>query len=401
MNQKIPSATTWGQGFCLAAGLPPGAEFYIGPTPAQRVFRRMKTSCPSLFLLAISVMTARAQEARSGFELNATISGIAIASNGLSEEPRSGSVADAGVRSVLYPLWKISEHWAIAGAWQAVSRPYFYESFSTQGHGFQGSLLQGTLNYSRTANKRSMLFRVGELSTAFGSFLLHYDDAANPLVDLPMQYGYYYATVSSLPVAGAQLDLSGQKWDGRLQFANSSPVNPRSVFARDQYGNWAGGAGYTIRQGFRVGVSGYRGPYLDRQYRYFFPGEANPSTLPASALGLDVQWARGHWNLQGEWQRFIIPYTVLPTFREAAEFLEAKRVLHPRWYLATRLSGLNAKATGERWSLETALGFRPNTSQIIKFSYETERSSQGEYRRENTVAIQLVTTIRPLSYGWR
>jgi hypothetical protein len=177
-------------------------------------------------------------------------------------------------------------------------------------------------------------------------------------------------------------------------------VNPRSVSARDQYGNWAGGVGYTIKQGFRVGLSGYRGPYLDRQYRYFFPGEANPSTLPASA-GVDVEWARGHWNLQREWQRFVIRYKVLPIFREKAEFMEVKRVLHPRWYEATRLSGLSAKAIGDRWSLETACGFRPNTFQILKLSYEIERSSQGHYRHENTVGIQLVTSIRPFSRAWR
>jgi hypothetical protein len=345
--------------------------------------------------------SAHAQEARSGFELRATVSVEAIGSSGLTEDPREGSVGDAGFRSVLYPLWKINEHWAIYGAYQAVSRPYFFESFMTQGHGIKGSILQGTVNYSRTSRNKSLLLRIGELPTAFGSFLLHYDDEENALVDLPLQYGYYYATISSLPVAGAQLDVSGQKWDARLQFANSSPANPRSVFARDQYANWAGGVGYTVRQGFRVGFSAYRGPYLDRRFRFYFPGEAKPIDLPASALGVDVQWAHGHWNVQGEFQHFVMPYKAIPTFHEQAGFIEFRRVLHPRVYVAGRFGSLSASAGGDRQTLEAALGFRPNSSQVLKFSYEFERSSQGEYRRENTIAMQLVTSILPFSRSWK
>ena len=102
--------------------------------------------------------------------------------------------------------------------------------------------------------------RAGVLPTAFGSFLLRYDDASNPLIDMPPQYGYYYSAVTTAGLPGAQIDVTRSKVDARLQFANSSPANPRSLFARDQYGNWAGGAGYTLRQGLRVGVDAYRGP---------------------------------------------------------------------------------------------------------------------------------------------
>ncbi len=85
----------------------------------------------------------------------------------------------------------------------------------------------------------------------------------------------------------------------------------RAAFSqRDQYGNWAGGGGYTIRQGLRVGVSGYRGPYLDRKYAYYFPGEANPSKLPAHAIGIDGNWAHGHTTAFVEVQRFVMPYTL-------------------------------------------------------------------------------------------
>ena len=99
----------------------------------------------------------------------------------------------------------------------------------------------------------------------------------------------------------------------------------RAVSSRgDQYGNWAGGGGFTVRQGLRVGVSGYRGPYLDRKYAYYFPGEVNPGKLPAHAIGLDGNWAHGHTTAFVEVQRFVMPYTVIPDFRESAGYAEVK-----------------------------------------------------------------------------
>jgi hypothetical protein len=263
-----------------------------------------------------------AQEASSGFDLKATLSAEAVTSNTLTEAPRDGSPETAGFRGVAYPTWKISNNWFVTGALQLATRPYFYADFSTIGYGAKGNVLQASLNYSRVSAKGSLLLRAGQLSTAFGSFPLRYDDADNTLVDLPIEYGYYYSPVSVAGIAGAEIDASRGRWDGRAQFANSSPSNPRSLLAHDQYGNWAGGAGYTIHQGFRVGISGYRGPYLDRQSPFFFPGEANPNKTPAHALGADVSWARGHTSAQAEVQKFIFPYTAIPTFAELAAYAE-------------------------------------------------------------------------------
>ena len=45
----------------------------------------------------------------------------------------------------------------------------------------KGIVLQSTLNYSHVSHKGSILVRVGEMSTAFGSFMLRYDDTDNAL----------------------------------------------------------------------------------------------------------------------------------------------------------------------------------------------------------------------------
>ena len=351
------------------------------------------TFLPCLIYGMLSAPFLCAQEASSGLDLRATLTAQAVASNELTAAPRSGAPMTVGSRSVVYPTWKISDNWFVIGALQFTTRPYFFEELSTSGYGAKGIVLQSTLNYSRVSSKGSVLVRAGEMSTAFGSFMLRYDDADNALVDLPIQYGYYYSPVSILGVAGAQIEATRGKWDARAQFANSSPANPRSIFGHDQYGNWAGGAGYTIHQGFRVGASAYRGPYLDRHYQYFFPGEANPNTLPARALGIDVNWAHGHTSAQGEWQQFVMPYKAIPTFREWAGYGEVKRVLSPRWYVAVRNGYSSANASGKQQALETAAGFRTNRFQLIKLGYEYEHYSTGPQRNDNTLAIQFITSL--------
>jgi hypothetical protein len=357
--------------------------------------KRAATACllACLFQGAWDSSTLFAQEAQSGFDLRSTLSGQGAISNELTEPPRNGAPGAAGFRGVVYPTWKFNENWTATAALQLVTRPYFYDSFSDAGFGAKGYVLQASLNYARVSKHGSLLVRVGQLSTSFGSYLLRYDDADNPLVDLPPEYGYYYAAVSTLGLAGGQIDVARSKWDARVQFANSSPANPRSLFQHDQYGNWSGGAGYTIRQGFRVGVSAYRGPYLYRQYPYFFPGEANPSKLIAHAVGVDATWARNHTSLVVEGQRFVMPYKVIPTRLEVAAYFEAKQTLSPRWYLALRTGLTSATLSGMERNLEADAAYRPNRFQLLKFDYEIEHYDTATPHNSNTFAVQLVTTL--------
>src|SRR5437879_5160745 len=123
-----------------------------------------------------------AQEAPSGFELRGDASAGASYTHRLAEDPRDGGPLTGGFRSMLYPGWKLSEHWAISGAVQVHSRPYFSDEFYTQGYGVKADVLQANLSYSRFWTSGSVVVRLGQLSTAFGSFPARYDDAVNPLV---------------------------------------------------------------------------------------------------------------------------------------------------------------------------------------------------------------------------
>ena len=343
-------------------------------------------------LLAVGC-SAAAQESAAGVDVRATVTGQFAASSLFTQTGVDKSPASAGLRAVVYPTIKMSEHWTATAAWQLYTRPYFFDSFAQKNTGASGALLQGSLNYARVSEKGSLVIRAGILPTAFGAFLLRYDDAENPLVDLPQSYGYYYEPVSSLGVAAAQVDATHGRFDGRVQFANSSPANPRSIAARDQYGNWAGGAGVTVRQGFRIGVSGYRGPYLSRDYAFFFPGEAKPNTQIAHALGTDVQWSRGHWNVNGEFQRFVMPYALIPTYREDAAYGELRRVLTPRWYVASRIGYASATFGGTTTRYEFAAAYRPGRHELIKAGYQLNHHKTGTTANDNTFAVQFITTL--------
>jgi hypothetical protein len=349
------------------------------------------------FFLLVSA-AAYAQEADSGFELRTTLSAISSYSQELSQPPRDGSDVTGGFRAILYPTWKLSSRWTISGALQVQSRPYFEEDFGTQGYGVKGDLLQLNLGYARVwDHNRSVVVRVGQLSSAFGAFLQRYDSADNPLIGVPSAYGYYYKPVTFIGLVGAQVDATAGKLDARAQFVNSSPANRRNIFEGDQYGNWAGGLGYTIRQGFRVGGSAYYGPYLDRQYPFFFPGEANPRDLPASGYGLDVEWGSGHWNAWGELQHFDMDYRVIPTFTQNMGYVEVRRTLNPRWYGAVRVGYQRFSAAPGSQTYEFAAGFRPTAHQLLKFGYTVQQGAEYHGTRGNIAAIEFVTTFRALS----
>jgi hypothetical protein len=110
-------------------------------------------------------------------------------------------------------------------------------------------------------------------------------------------------------------------------------------------------------------------------------------------LGLDAEWERGHWNVQGELQKFVFPYTVIPTLREQAGYAEVKRVLQARWYVAARGGNTRTNVYGNVQCLEAAAGFRPDRFQLIKFDYELEDHSLGPYRYGKTLAVQVVTSL--------
>ena len=123
----------------------------------------------TLLLFGVS---AYAQEATSGFDLRATVTGQGVYSRELTETPRSGDPFLAGARVLLYPTWKLNSHWTFTASLQAYTHPFFETQFQTPGNGVKADVLQASLNYSRFWNRAAVNVRIGQLSSTFGSFLL-------------------------------------------------------------------------------------------------------------------------------------------------------------------------------------------------------------------------------------
>jgi hypothetical protein len=409
-------------------------------------------------VVAAIVLLARgtfAQEATSGFTLPVTISGVGRYA-GSAEDGYHGS---GGFRTTLSPSLQLGSHWfayAVAGAQS--DRYWTYSSNATGDHAVSFLLLQSYLGYQTEFKSATVLIKAGRLATAFGHYPLEYDDAKSPLIDpptlytanLPLRvdqipcrardivrqsygddiqfgcggssepaYGLTPATLYGLP--GAEIQISWNRMDARVQITNSSPANPQSLLSRSQFAQWAGGGGYSFPGGLRVGVSGFHGPYLSRDVEPFLPAATSLASFRASGAGLDAQWFGGVWSIEGEWQyfRFDVPgFLASPSVQGG--YVQVKRILSPRVFIAGRSNLEQPRgATDSRGfhtpqiaahqiAEEIVVGYRINRMQLLKFGVTvgeqngwTLGSSSWATERRFGLEIQMVTSLNAVSRGFR
>jgi hypothetical protein len=391
-------------------------------------------------------IVGNAQEATSSFEIPVTLAGGSMYTQRLQSKDPNQAPYSFGFRAVMSPTLRLGPHWFFYSALQVNSTPYFYyDAYSAGQRSVDFHALQAYVGYSTTVKKASLLIKAGQLSSAFGSFPLQYDDAKNPLIDQPIGYSMrvpllpdqlpcgvndllsqYYGDVwyrcggpdksesGLLPATlygliGLEAELSMGRTDARLQITNSSPANPQGLTSHSQSPQWSAGGGYTIRTGLRIGVSGFRGPYLDRALEPLFPRGKTVRDFPATGVGGDVQWSRGRWSLNGELQRFQFDspnFQVAPAVNVA--YADVKSILSTRTFVAVR-AGLETYSkvrdvlgvSATHWAdshqvYEFAFGFRPNRHQLIKTGYEWVRGGDVYGTHNNVVGIQLVTTFTAL-----
>lgn len=396
-------------------------------------------------------LRAFGQEAEAGVTLPVTITGEALYTHRLQSADANAGPLTGAFHAVFYPGFKLGPHWFVYSSLHVSSTPFYYRDSYEPDHQVETQVVQAFLGYAHNYGATSVVFKAGKLASAFGAFPLHYDDADNPLLDQPLPYSAYlklradqlpcgvndllgqpyvgsanYAcggasgdaeglmpvTLYGLP--GVEADLSTHKIDARIQLTNSSPANPQSLLSASQHGQWTVGAGYSLVQGFRVGFSAYRGPFLDHSVAGFLPAGHSVRDFPATGAGLDAQWARGHWSTTGEWQWFRFDY---PNFRHSPTssfgHAEVKAVLNPRTYLAVRAgyqrnsrvedaSGWSSESFAPNvQSYEFAVGFRPNRWQLLKIGYEWLRGEEISGSQDNVFGVQLVTSIQALSKAIR
>jgi len=401
----------------------------------------------AILLLAAIAQHAAAQDAETGIAVPITITGGVLYSHRMQgDEAGAGPLAGA-FHLAFSPSLRLNDHWFAYASIQLRSTPFYYYDAFEADHNVDLQAIQAFVGYTTKYRSITLLVKAGQLTTAFGAFPLHYDDNDNALLDQPLSYSTYLklptipvncnssqagptawtgtscgsqgddygltpVTLYGLP--GVEVDLSSHKIDTRFQLTNSSPANPQNVLSGSQFAQWTTGGGYTIVQGFRVGGSVFRGPYLDRTAAASLPIGKTLGDFPATGAGLDAQWAHSRWSTSGEWQwfRFDCPgFRISPTASIA--YAEVKAVLTPRIYAALRVAdqrnGQVADLTQQAsepfeanvQAYEFALGYRPNRWQLLKIGYEWLRTKDVPGTRDNALGLELVTNIRPLSKAWR
>ncbi len=398
----------------------------------------------ALPLVALLSPPATAQDAEAGIAVPMTITGGALYSHRMQgDNPAVGPVAGAFHLSIA-PSLKLSDHWFAYASVQIRSTPFYYYDAFEADHRVEWDAVQAFIGYTTTYKSATILVKAGQLAAAFGSFPLHYDDADNPLLDQPLSYATYVnvspdqfcsppaqngggvstgyncggsygltpVTLYGLP--GVEVDMSDHNVDARFQVTNSSPANPHELLSGNQFGQWTAGGGYTVIQGFRIGGSVFRGPYLDRGVTSWLAPGQTARDFPATGVGIDAQWAHGRWSTSGEVQWFRFDY---PGFRISPStfiaYAEVKTVLTPRLYAALRVGDQQNGQVAGAWqwgsasfqanvqSYEFALGYRPNRRQLFKIGYEWLKTSEAPGTQDNVLGVQLVTSLPTLSKAWR
>lgn len=397
-------------------------------------------------------------ESSSGISVPVTLSGTLLHTNGAWTDGWLDSTTIPAFRGVISPTLRLGPHLFFYSAVAVQSASYFTGTsynYSEHPDPVSAELMQAFVGYSGKVKDVSWLFKAGQLSSAFGLAPLEYDDFKMPLFMPPPSYtsalslrpdqlpcgtgdlirqqtggeiqflcggsqeeSYGLTPVTLYGLPGVEAQISAGRIDGRLQVTNSSPVNPQGLRSGSQFVQWTAGGGYSFGAGVHVGVSGFRGPYLNRTVEPLLGSADNLRALHASGLGLDVQWSRASWSVEGEWQRFqfdLPGFVVSPTVQAA--YGQAKRIVSPRIFLAARLSfeefGSVQDASGVRTrhfqalrkAVELGMGYRLNRLQLIKagFGLSDFTSASMLYRNglQNTVQLQLITDITVVSKAFQ
>ncbi len=262
---------------------------------------------------------------------------------------------------------------------------------------------------------------------AFGQRSTYFN--ANPLIGVPLVWGYKTAMTGSGAITASELLQRKQdnarglpalydacwniQWEllgevGRFEYSiGATPGAASHPYARVDDGIQVHGRlGAEPLPGLRIGVSGVVGPYIGRRGEARerptdFPG--GPADYDQRLVGYDFEYSRGKVRIFSEgyinaWQAPLIAED--PSLRSA--FLEARYNLRPAWYLAARVdamtfSDLGPAATGtgnaEAWDddvlrWEAALGYRFSREVLVRVDWQHTRFA-GTETPQNMLAAQV------------
>lgn len=408
----------------------------------------------AVWILLFYIPAAFAQNQETpGVSVSVTAAAIGFSTNGSRTDDGLDSSTRPAFRAVVSPTINLGSNWFLYAAESVTSGGYYTAS----GTGYtedtvDSHLLQAFVGYTGRGKHFNWLWKAGQLTSAFGLAPSKYDDARMPLSLLPPSYlsllplradqipcgtadlvrqrgstevefacgseendSYGMAPVTLYGLPGVEFELAADHIDARVQITNSSPSNPQNLLSSSQRPQATAGSGVRLPGGFHVGVSGFRGPYLDRSISSSLSSGTRWSSPKASGVGFDVQWFRKAWSVESEWDRFSFEsprFAVSPSATEA--YLQAKRVLSPRLFAAGRFSTIHFGSVRDdtglqsndvwptRKQIDCGLGYHLNPHQVIKIGGGiTTFPSFGPNDWRYIASVELVTSITPISRSFR
>ncbi len=240
-------------------------------------------------------------------------------------------------------------------------------------------LEQAFVRYTFSA-PRSLVIDAGRIVTPLGNFSRRYLSSINPLIGTPDSYSLLYPLALQVSGRLARFDYRAGLIDGPLVREGYVPEDPGRSFRP------ALAAGVTPIVGFRLGGYATRGPYLGPGIEALLPVGDGWKQFRQSVYGLDAQFSRGYFELNGDFARasYEAPGAARPT-RGSVWFIEPKYTFTPRFFIALRYErndypfiaplapGVWLATTAEFSDLEVGAGYRFGPGTLLKISYRRDR----------------------------
>jgi hypothetical protein len=291
----------------------------------------------------------------------------------------------------------------LSDGWLAYVRPWFFQS--AQGSDWDKEIYQAAVQYQR-AGRVATRVDLGYIASPIGLGMLDMRADINPTIRPHLSYfvplmPFDRGTPSVGPIAssyplGAQVSVSGARWDARAALVNSTPTrkfalnadtpNPRGTPAV------IAGGGFTPRPGLRVGLAAATGHYATAQE--VSSVVAGDRTL--TMWSIEGEYAVGYTKFAAEWtrERFAAGAS-----RDTAAtwFLQGTQTLSPRWFVAARHEGTSAPPFGGAATrgprltfktVEAAVGFRVSPELTVRGSlFASKFYTRAEYDQQAGVSL--------------
>jgi len=200
---------------------------------------------------------------------------------------------------------------------------------------------------------------------------------------------------------GVQVQWTAESWTAAAAVTRGTAADPR---VRDNNSSVTVSSRIAVMRpsGLVIGVSGSRGAWISRDVRSLLPAGQQKRGTSQTLVGIDTEFARGHWILRGEWwhSRFAVP-TLTPALSSTGGFVEARYRFRPRWQVSVRADRLTfSRITGESsvptswdapmWRAEGVLGYRVSRHVDLRAGYQFNWREAGRVRERGFPTLQVL-----------